>query len=52
MNSWRRKDFTVVDLGYIEPGHGMKRRLNSEDDVSEMYKKHVKRCTIFMVGSL
>ena len=38
-----KPDFNVVDIGYLEPGHGMKGRkqwLNTDDDVEVMYEKH------------
>ena len=44
-------DFSVVDLGYIEPGHGNKGRkqwLNNDDDVHEMYAKHVGKRNILL----
>ena len=43
-----KPDFNVVDIGYLEPGHGMKGRkqwLNTDDDVEVMYEKHAgKNC--------
>ena len=46
-----KPDFAVVDIGYIEPGHGMKGRkqwLNSDDDVNEMYSNHTGRRNILL----
>ena len=40
--SGEKPDFEVVDLGYIEPGHGMKGRkqwLNTDSDVQMMYEQ-------------
>ena len=42
-------DFSSVDLGYLEPGHGMKGKkqwFNNDDDVNEMYAKHAGRRNI------
>lgn len=39
----KKPDFETVDIGYIEPGHGMKGKkqwLITDDDIEEMYKKH------------
>ena len=44
-------DFAIVDLGYIEPGHGvkgMKHWLNNDDDIDEMYTKHVGKRNILL----
>ena len=43
--------FSVVDLGYIEPGHGTKGRkqwLNNDEDVREMYTKHAGKRNILL----
>ena len=44
-------DFAAVDMGYIEPGHGMKGRkqwLFNDDDVKYMYSKHSGRRNILL----
>lgn len=44
-------DFETVELGYIEPGHGMKGRkqwLVSNNDIEEMYKKHSGKHSILL----
>ena len=46
-----KPDFAVVDIGYIEPGHGMKGRkqwLNNDDDVNEMYSNHMGKRNILL----
>ncbi len=41
-------DFTVVDIGYIEPGHGLKGRINTDDDVDVMYNKYAGKTAILL----
>jgi hypothetical protein len=39
-----RPNFADTELGYIEPGHGLKGKkqwLNNDDDLKDMYQKHV-----------
>ena len=49
--SGEKPDFKVVDLGYIEPGHGMKGRkqwLNTDSDVDVMYEQHAGKRNILL----
>ena len=49
--SGEKPDFEVVDLGYIEPGHGMKGRkqwLNTDSDVGMMYEQHAGKRSILL----
>ena len=53
VDNTEQPDFSSVDLGYLEPGHGMKGKnqwLHSDDDVKEMYAKHVGRRNIQLWG--
>lgn len=46
-----KPDFENVEVGYIEPGHGMKGRklwLRTDNDVEEMYNKHVGKQSILL----
>ena len=46
-----RPDFSVVDIGYIEPGHGSKGKkcwLNTSEDIKAMYEKHHKKHCILL----
>lgn len=46
-----KPNFEIVDIGYIEPGHGMKGKkhwLFTDDDVEEMYKKHLGKRSILL----
>ncbi len=46
-----KPDFTEVDIGYIEPGHGLKGRkqwINTDDDVDVMYSKHAGKTAILL----
>ena len=41
----------AVEVGYIEPGHGVKgrkQRLLNDEDVREMYSKHVGKQSILL----
>ena len=49
--SGEKPDFEVADLGYIEPGHGMKGRkqwLSTDSDVQMMYEQHAEKCSILL----
>ena len=46
-----KPDFAIVDIGYIEPGHGSKGKkqwLNTDDDVLMMYEKHSGKTSILL----
>jgi hypothetical protein len=46
-----KPNFKTVDVGYIEPGHGMKGKkqwLLTDADVEEMYKKHFGKSSILL----
>ncbi len=46
-----KPDFTEVDIGYIEPGHGLKGRkqwINIDDDVHVMYSKYAGKTAIML----
>ena len=46
-----KPDFTEVDIGYIEPGHGLKGRkqwINIDDDVDVMYSKYAGKTAIML----
>lgn len=44
-------DLRSVEMGYVEPGHGMKGRkmwINTDEDVKMMYVKHVKKKSLLL----
>lgn len=46
-----RPNFDSTDIGYIEPGHGLKGKkqwLHSNDDLAVMYEKHAGRRSILL----
>ena len=47
----QKPNFETVDIGFIEPGHGMKGKkqwLLTDDDVKEMYKQHLGKRSILL----
>lgn len=47
----KKPDFQTVDVGYIEPGHGMKGKkqwLITDSDIQEMYRKHMGKSSILL----
>lgn len=46
-----KPDFTTVDIGYIEPGHGSKGRkqwINTDEDVEVLFSKHKGKKSILL----